>query len=140
MHPSIHTYIHTHIHTYLLSYFLTYLLTYLLYYAIYGSPERRGIIGRGDDTVGNPHRARISRFEFFEPILLLNFDKRFTVPCRAIRGSSVSVSSTPPPLKSGPSLSDCRKPKNKKRNKKHTTLHKQASEIRGRRGAAGTPP
>ena len=28
--------------------------------------------GGGDDTVGNPHRAQISRFELFEPILSLD--------------------------------------------------------------------
>ena len=37
----------------------------------------QGKSGRGDDTVGNPHRARISRFELFEPILLSKLDKRF---------------------------------------------------------------
>ena len=52
--------------------------------------------GRGDDTVGNPHRAQISQFELFELVLLLELDK--TVPRRAIRGSSISVSSTLPPL------------------------------------------
>ena len=33
--------------------------------------------GRGDDTVGNPHRAQISRFELFELILLLKLDKLY---------------------------------------------------------------
>ena len=36
-------------------------------------------IGRGDDTVGNPHRAQISQFELFELVLLLKLDKRFPV-------------------------------------------------------------
>ena len=56
--------------------------------------------GRGDDTVGNPHRAHISQFEFFELSLTLNLYRQ-TVPCRAIRGNSISVSSTLPlpPLK-----------------------------------------
>ena len=36
-------------------------------------------VGRGDDTVGNPHRAQIYQFELFEPILLLNKDKQFPV-------------------------------------------------------------
>ena len=36
-------------------------------------------IGRGDDTVGNPHRARISQFELFELIILLEVDKQFLV-------------------------------------------------------------
>ena len=31
----------------------------------------------GDDTVGNPHRARISQFELFELILLMKLDKQF---------------------------------------------------------------
>ena len=46
-------------------------------------------------------RAQISQFELFELILLLKLDKQFPVERfeagRAIRGSSVSVSSTLPP-------------------------------------------
>ena len=61
--------------------------------------------GRGDDTVGNPHRAHISQFELFELILLLKSDKQSPVEqieaSRAIRGSSISVSSTLPPLRNG---------------------------------------
>ena len=57
------------------------------------------VLGRGDDTVGNPHRAQISQFEL---VLLLKLDKQFPVErfeaSRAIRGSSISVSSTLPPL------------------------------------------
>ena len=34
-------------------------------------------VERGDDTVGNPHRAQIDQFELFELILLL--DKRLPV-------------------------------------------------------------
>ena len=53
-------------------------------------------LGRGDDTVGNPHRAQISQFEFFEFIfLLLKLDKQLP-PCRAIRADSISVNSTFP--------------------------------------------
>ena len=33
----------------------------------------------GDDTVGNPQRARISRFELFEIVLLLTLDQLFPV-------------------------------------------------------------
>ena len=59
--------------------------------------------GRGGEMVGNPHRAQISQFELFELILLLKLDKRFPVEqfeaSRAIRGSSISVSSTLPPLR-----------------------------------------
>ena len=36
-------------------------------------------LGRGDDTVGNPHRAQIAPFEFLEPILLLKLDKQVPV-------------------------------------------------------------
>ena len=36
-------------------------------------------LGRGDDTVGNPHRAQASQFELFEPILLLKLDKQSPV-------------------------------------------------------------
>ena len=35
--------------------------------------------GRGDDTVGNPHRARIPQFELFELILFSNLDKQLPV-------------------------------------------------------------
>ena len=35
--------------------------------------------GRGDDTVGNPHRPQIYKLELFELILLLEFDKQFPV-------------------------------------------------------------
>ena len=34
-----------------------------------GPPEAE--IRRGDDTVGNPHRAQISQFELFEFVLVL---------------------------------------------------------------------
>ena len=34
---------------------------------------------RGDDTVGHPHRAQISQFDFFELTLLLKVDKRLPV-------------------------------------------------------------
>ena len=36
-------------------------------------------VGRGENTVGNPHRAQISQFELFELILLLKLDKHFPV-------------------------------------------------------------
>ena len=62
--------------------------------------------GMGDDAVGNPHRAQlfhraqILQFDRFELILLLKLDKQFPVErfeaSRAIRGSRISVSSTPP--------------------------------------------
>ena len=36
----------------------------------------RTLLGRGDDMIGSPHRARISQFEL---ILLLKLDKQFPV-------------------------------------------------------------
>ena len=36
-------------------------------------------VGRGDDTVGNPHRAQIAQFELFEFILVLKLGKQFPV-------------------------------------------------------------
>ena len=58
--------------------------------------------GRRDDTVGNPHRAQISQFDFFELVLLLKLVKQYPVEqfeaSRAIRADSTSVSSTLPPL------------------------------------------
>ena len=56
----------------------------------------RRYIRKWDDTVGNPHRAQIVQFELFELILLLK--TRQTAPCRAARGSSISVSRTLPLL------------------------------------------
>ena len=88
-------------------YIYIYICIYIyIYICIYSSPAigglRRGsardfhslVPDGGDDTVGNPRRARISRFELFELILLSKLD---IVPCRAIRGSSISVNSTLPP-------------------------------------------
>ena len=40
---------------------------------------RRRSSERGDDTVGNSHRARTYQFELFELILLLKLDNRFPV-------------------------------------------------------------
>ena len=59
-------------------------------------PKVCSLFGRGDATFGNPHRAQISQLELSELILLLKLD---TVTCRAIRGSSISVNSTLPPLR-----------------------------------------
>ena len=67
------------------------------------------LIGRGDDTVGNPHRAQICQFDVFELMFLSMrafrvyplVETRHTAPCRAIRGSSISVSSTLPLLSVG---------------------------------------
>ena len=35
--------------------------------------------GGGDDMGGSPHQARIARFLFFELILFLKLDKKFSV-------------------------------------------------------------
>ena len=35
--------------------------------------------GEGDDTVGNPHRAQIYEFEFFELVHLFKIEKQFPV-------------------------------------------------------------
>ena len=68
-----------------------------------GAQEFRPVkFGRGDDTVGNPHRAQISQFELFELTLLLKLDTG--APCRAIRGHRISVNSTLPPLTPGARL------------------------------------
>ena len=39
----------------------------------------RILLGRGDDTVGNPHRAQIIQFELFDLIPKLKSDKRFSI-------------------------------------------------------------
>ena len=52
------------------------------------------LFGRGDDTVGNPHRAQIFRFDFFELVLLLNLDKQ--LPVEQFE-AAVSQSTVPPP-------------------------------------------
>ena len=66
-----------------------------------GNATKHKSIGRGHDTVGNRHRARISQFELFELILLLKLNKQLPVAqfeaSRTIRGSGVSVSSNLPP-------------------------------------------
>ena len=52
-------------------------------------------LGREDDTDGNPHRARIVRFELFELVLLLKLDKQFPVEQFE---ATVSQSTVPSPL------------------------------------------
>ena len=54
--------------------------------------------GRGDDTVGNPHRAQIVQFEPFEIILSLKLDRQFPVERFEATGSQSTVPS--PPLRS----------------------------------------
>ena len=54
---------------------------------------------RGDDTVGNPHRAQSSQFELFELILLFTLAKQFPVEQFE---AAVSQSTVPsPPLEDG---------------------------------------
>ena len=69
--------------------------------ALFARPD----FGRGDDTVGDPHRAQISQFELFELfelILSLKLNRRF--PVEQIRGRSSDSSRQhlsqqyPPPL------------------------------------------
>ena len=57
----------------------------------------RGVctLRRGDDTVGNPHRSRISQLELFELVLLLKLDKRFPVKQFEATASRSTVPSHP---------------------------------------------
>ena len=54
-------------------------------------------LGRGDDTVGNPHQAQITQFELFELILLLKLNKQLPVERFEATASQSTVPS--PPLK-----------------------------------------
>ena len=51
--------------------------------------------GRGDDTVGNPHRAQISQFELFELILLSKLDRQLPVEQFEATVSQSTVPSPP---------------------------------------------
>ena len=55
----------------------------------------QGKPGRGDATVGNPHRAQIQQFELFELILLMKLDKQFPVEQFEATVSRSTVPSTP---------------------------------------------
>ena len=55
------------------------------------------VFGRGDETVGNPHRAQISQFEFFELTLLLKLDKQLPVERFEATVSQSTVTRYPPP-------------------------------------------
>ena len=74
------------------------LYTHVLYTHIHVMyPAHGRSFGRGVDTVGNPPRAQIYRFELLELTPLV--ETRQTVHRRAIRAISISVNSTlPPPL------------------------------------------
>ena len=62
------------------------------------APLRQAVIGRVDDTVGNPHRAPIVQFELPELTLLLKLAKQ--LPVEQFEATVIiSVNSTlPPPL------------------------------------------
>ena len=64
--------------------------------AVEASRRPGASLGRGDDTVGNPHRARISQFELFELILLLKLDERF--PVEQFEAADLSQQYPSPPL------------------------------------------
>ena len=73
--------------------------SYCVDWASLNSVPTKQIIGRGDDTVGNPHRAQISQFELFELILLSKLYKQFPVEQFE---ATVSRSTAPlPPLNTG---------------------------------------
>ena len=55
-------------------------------------------VGRGDATVGNPPRARISRFELFDLIILFLLLRLDASIRRGIRAASISINSILPPL------------------------------------------
>ena len=75
------------------------------------SDSQRFRFGRGDDTVGNTHRAQISQFELFELILLLKLDKSYPVEQFEAR---VSQSTVRPPsyrcLRCAAASVSCRRP------------------------------
>ena len=41
--------------------------------------QRKPLFGRGDDTVGNPHRAQIYQLELFQLFILLKVDKQLSI-------------------------------------------------------------
>ena len=59
-------------------------------------------VGRGDDTVGNPHRTQIYQIELFKLILLLKLDKQ--LPVEQFE-AAVSQSTVPSPLLKDPTCS-----------------------------------
>ena len=60
--------------------------------------------GRGDDTVGKPHRAQIVQFELFEFILLLELDEQFPVEQSEARVSQSTVPFPAPSCLAGRAL------------------------------------
>ena len=59
-----------------------------------GAPDQQHF-GGGDDTVGNPRRAQIYRFELFELVLLLELDKQLPVEQFEATVSQSAVPSLP---------------------------------------------
>ena len=96
----IYVYIHTH-HIHIVYYdILGNTCVYIYIYVVFLCETPVPSFGRGDDTVGNPHRAQNS----IRVVRALNFsigafracppaEIRQTAPCRAIRGNSISVNS-----------------------------------------------
>ena len=93
--------------------------------------------GRGDDAVGNPHRAQIYKFEPFELILLLKLDKQF--PVEQFEATYLSQQYPPPLLRtpssastpSRPSSSTARRPPSRRRSSCRNSPPTQA--LRGNR-------
>ena len=81
-------------------------------------PVKLVMIGRGDDTVGNPHGAQVSKFELFELILIIEI--RQTAACRGIQRQQYLSQQYPPPLLLRP--------------------HYNPVEPRPRHGPVDTPP
>ena len=99
----IYIYIYTHTYVYIYIYIHTYTHTHYIYIHIWSlfnsswnlRTGRSPRFGRGDDTVGNPHRAQIYQLELFELILLLKFDKQFPVEQFEATVSQSTVPSRP---------------------------------------------
>ena len=96
----IYIYIYTCIHIYIYIVFVYYISLYLspytyiyiyIYIHTYDGPVTP--LGRGEDTVGNPRRARIYRFEL---ILSLKLGKRLLVEKLEATVSQSTAPSTPP--------------------------------------------
>ena len=62
-------------------------------------------LGRGDDTIGNPHRIQFHQFELFELLLLFKLDKQFPVEQFEATVSQSTVTS--PPLTHAIADTDC---------------------------------
>ena len=72
------------------------------------SSSKLEVSERGDDTVGNPHRAQIVQFELFELILLLKLYKGFSIEQFE---PTVSQPQQHPPLSRSTARSRARQPR-----------------------------